>query len=108
MLKRPAHELNLQELALIAEVLSDKQSLQTFATSGARTEDVNGKRVLIVEGRYKQNQYDVMHMFIDADGSGRAVQEVYFQAPAHLFTQFQEQARSAWRSIKWKQEVGLR
>ncbi len=102
VLRRPAHELNLQELALISEVLSDKQSLQTFATSAARTEDVNGKRVLVVEGRYKKNQYEVVHMFVDADGTGRAVQEIYFQAPADKFSLHHEQARAAMRSIKWK------
>ncbi|MBX9686244.1 MAG: hypothetical protein K2X27_06050 [Candidatus Obscuribacterales bacterium] len=102
ILQKPAHVLSPQEFNSLAEVLRDKAKAQDFDTVMAKTEDLNGKRVLIVEGRYKDLQEDNRSVLIDADGSGTAVQEIYYQAPKAQFIRNYKQAILSMKSINWK------
>ncbi len=101
-LAKPPHALSADELKSVAEIIRDKSNPADFNTKSARTEDVNGKRVLILEGQYTANKQYAKHLFVDSDNTGTAVQEIFFQAPEHKFQNFSKPADEALKSIKWK------
>lgn len=96
------HELSKAEYRSLEEVLRDKAKDDDFTVKSARTEELNGKRVLIVEGRYNKNQNDSKHIFIDSDGTGTAVQEVFFQAPKDKFALYANAASQSMKTVRWK------
>jgi hypothetical protein len=102
LLDRPAHGLTEPEMASIASVLREKGDGKKFEVQNARTEEINKKRVLIVEGRYLQSGEKAINLFLDTDGTGTAVQEVYFVAPSSQYSAYFSIARDALYSIKWK------
>jgi len=101
-LGKSPHTLSSAELQSMKEVLGDKANPNDFNMLSARTEALNGKNVLIVEGRYKTLQQDAYHMFVDSDGSGKNVQEVFYQAPKDKYFAHLKEAKTAFGSIKWK------
>jgi hypothetical protein len=102
ILQKPPHTLSQEELASLGEVLRDKKDPKDFTMASARTENVNGKTVLVIEGRYKEIQQDTQEYFVDASGDGRAVQEIYYQAPKDDYPKYLKDARQSMKSIQWK------
>lgn len=102
VLDKPAHVLSKAEIQSLTEVMRNKHDPKVFHMMGAHTEDLNGKRVLVVEGRFVEKQYDTRSIYVDSDGTGTAVQEIYFQAPKADYMMTVKQAQDAFRSIKWK------
>jgi len=104
VLSRPAHSLSEDELKSLTRILEHKTPLESdlFKLTSARTEDWNGKTVMIVEGEYKESDDRIFEIYVDADGSGRFVQEIFYQAPSEQFLKFADEAQSALLSVKWK------
>jgi hypothetical protein len=105
LLQKPAHVLSPAELDSIKSVLRDKQNPNDFKMLLAKTEEINGKKVLIVEGHYKEIAEDNRTIFVDADGTGAAVQEIFFQAPKAQYLRYFKSATSTVRSIEWKDSL---
>jgi hypothetical protein len=95
------HFLNEKDLASIAETLDDKSN-DDFEVKHASAEMWNGKRVMVVEGRYKDCGKDVFEIFTDTDGTGTAVQEIYYEAPSDQYPKYFDQAKAAIKSIRWQ------
>ncbi len=90
-----------EELKSLAEVIDDKS--RNFNISKAFTEDLNGKRVLVVEGAYKDTEHTTTQTrYVDSDGTGSAVQEISYTAPGALFNAHLPAAEKAIKSILWK------
>lgn len=102
LLNKPAHSLSQEEFYALSSVLRDKTDPEEYQVVIAKTEDFNGKRVLIVEGRYLGTSEDNRHMFIDSDGTGGAIQEVYYQANRYIFPRYYRAAAAAMKTITWK------
>ena len=102
LLSKPAHVLSSAELKSIGEVLDAKADASVFNTLSARTEDLNGKSVLIVEGRYREKQVDTYAVFVDSDGTGSAVQEMFYQAPKADFMARLKEAKESLKTVRWK------
>ncbi len=102
ILDKPPHSLSQAELTSLSDVLRDKGKPEDFAVYSAKTMDWNGKKVLVVEGRYKELQQDALEIFVDADNDGRVVQEVYYQAPKDSFLKYLKAAKDSLRSIQWE------
>lgn len=102
LLRQSPHVLSGSELESIASLLRDKSDPEEFKLLIAKTEDFNGKRILVVEGRFLEISEDNRSIFIDSDGTGTAVQEVYFQAHKLLFGRYYRAAAAAMKTIKWK------
>jgi hypothetical protein len=83
-------------------MLRERANPEVFHILSARTQDLNGKRVLLLEGRYTEIQKDLYEVFIDADGTGRVVQEVYFLAPKIEYLHYLKAVKIAFSSIEWK------
>lgn len=100
-LKAPPHVLTDDEyngLQFIARI--DKY----FTKRDARTVSINGRRVLIVEGTQdlgKPEQVETKTIFIDSDGTGTAVQEVYFLAKPNKYKEHLTEVNKALNAIIW-------
>jgi hypothetical protein len=100
-LAAPPHTLQSKELASLGPLLGDKT--KDFDIYFAKTEDLNGKRVLSVEGRYKSgNQASEKTIYADSDGSGSAVQEISYSAQGREYLKYLTDAENAYKSIVWK------
>jgi hypothetical protein len=102
VLDEAPHELSEAEYASLHEVLSDKARAEDFTVAFARTEELNGKNVLVVLGRYKEIEEDTYSILVDASGDGRVIQEIIYQAPAESFREYLSAATDAIKSITWK------
>lgn len=100
-LARPNHSLSKTEIKSLQELLGAKADEHSFKILDARTQSLNGKHVLIVRGAYTEKHYETESVYVDSDGSGSAVQEIYWQSPRAQYVA-QGQARAALRSISWK------
>lgn len=102
-LDKPPHPLTPQELESLHQVLgANRSNKEDFKINSAKTEDLNGKRVLTIEGRYPQHGLSARTVFVDSDGTGSAVQEITFQAPTAEFFKNTAASLIALKSIKWK------
>lgn len=101
VLEKPAHVLTASEIKDLKEVMRDKDPA-SFKTLVVRTEDLNGKRVLIVEGNYTGFNHDAYSMYIDSDGTGSAVQEVWFEAAKPSYMKRLKSVKDSLATIKWK------
>lgn len=102
LLAKAPHILTPSEIKSVGEILRDRQDPADFSMLSAHTESLNGKMALVVEGRYKQIQQDTYAVMIDADGTGKFVQEIYFQAPKDEYARRLKDARQSIKSIHWK------
>lgn len=101
-LRQPAHSLSSEETESLREVLKERADASVFTIACVKTLDWNGRRVLWLEGRYRQTGANLVEILVDCDGTGRAVQEVYFLAPDGVFQQYAQTAGQALRTIQWK------
>lgn len=102
-LEKPPHTLAPQEIESLHQVLgANRSNKDDFKINSARTEDLNGKRVLTIEGRYPHHGLSARTVFVDSDGTGSAVQEITFQAPTAEFFKNTAVSLNALKSIKWK------
>lgn len=102
MLEAPPHDLSGADYASLKEVLRDKANPEDFVVSSKKTIKVNGKKVLLVEGKFKAIKQDTYSIYVDADDTGEVVQEIFFQAPQEVYKDYFEAALAAIRSIGWK------
>jgi hypothetical protein len=102
VLDQPPHILSSKEISSLGEILRGKDDPNTFSPLMIKTEDVNGKRVLTVNGRINEKQDDLKEILVDADGTGKVVQEIYFQAPKELYTRYMKAAQDSMKTIEWK------
>ncbi|MGD9681896.1 MAG: hypothetical protein AB7W16_11995 [Candidatus Obscuribacterales bacterium] len=102
ILAKPDHTLDRDEFQSLGEILRGKEKDELFQLDSASTETINGKRVLMLEGRYRSNDLRTMSMLIDSDGTGEAVQEVAVVSPPDRYAALKGTAREMFGSIKWK------
>jgi hypothetical protein len=100
-LNSPEHLIMGAELTQLSEVLRNKDSEDGFALAAAQTKTINGKMVLQVEGTYTKQKVDNVSLYIDSDGKGSAVQEIFYQGPQSA-SEHKRQAKRAMASIQWK------
>ncbi len=102
VLRQPPHALGFGEIKDLRGVLQERADSKVFTISSARTEDLNGRRILWIEGRYKEAGNDLQQILLDADGTGSVVQEIYFVAPKDIFLKYARSARAALTTIVWR------
>lgn len=102
ILANPAHELSAEELEQAEIVIRNAADEEYFSISSSHTEDLHGKRVLIVEGVWKTSGQADYGIFIDSDNTGSAVQEIHFLAPEREYVNYIDQIEQVLASITWK------
>jgi hypothetical protein len=101
MLTEPPHELVEDEFESLQEVLGHIYGAEAYERLTARTQNLNGRRVLVFEGHWIESKRYSMDIFIDADQSGRFVQQIYFLAPLDEYRRYVESVEKAFSSIIW-------
>ena len=101
VLSKPAHELDPAERESIEVVIGDASEPEYFDLKSARTEDVKGVRVLIVEGFWKLSDVNSYAAFVDSEEDGVRIDEIYYLAPADKFASFLPVMQNALASIEW-------
>lgn len=103
VLSKPPHHLSPEELASIQITLGNLANPEAFEIREARTEKLNGKMTLVVDGEWKRNRNQFHGVMIDADGTGTVVQELFFEAPSGAYTKHINSVVKALQGIRWKQ-----
>ncbi|MBP9093501.1 hypothetical protein KBI23_20950 [bacterium] len=111
VLSREPHQLNQQELKSLQHLIGNGVYANTdaFEILHAETRKIHGRTVLAVESVYKDNQSQPQGrrsygVFINSDGSGRYVEQVYFTAPEQAYKTNLKEAVDCINSIKWHKD----
>ena len=83
-------------------VVDDQVDAEQFALKTADVVDWNGKLVILTEGKWNMLGIRSHNLFIDADGDGRYIEEVVYQAPISQYREHLNEAMLAMQSIEWK------
>jgi hypothetical protein len=102
VLSGQARQLEIEDIRTAEGALGSLSNPEEFVIASARTEELNGKRVMRLEGNWRQIQYDTIHILLDADGTGAEVQEIYYAAPSTLFNRYVQEIEKSLNSIVWK------
>jgi hypothetical protein len=105
ILQAVPHALTSEEGQNLQEVFDDKRS-EDFDVISARTAEWNGRKVLILKGKYKAEPVLGQTIYVDSDGTGTSVQELSFTAPEKLYDQFLPDADRSLKSIRWTANPG--
>lgn len=100
-LKAPPHVLTEEEYNALQEIARIDRF---FTKRSARTESINGRHVLVVEGTQdlgKPEQVEIKTVYIDSDGTGTSVQEVYFLAKPNKYKEHLAEVNKAINAIIW-------
>lgn len=102
VLSKPAHSLDQSELYFLRELLLEK-AFTGFKVYFAKTEEHNGKKVIVVEGQHLKWQLHSRTMYIDADSArpGSLWQEITYQAPTDQFNRYFFNVMKSLKSIEW-------
>lgn len=102
LISQSPHQLSATELQGSTELLQHRGDPKHFTVKSASTGDLNGKRVLVIEGTFIPDHVSTLAMFVDADGSGKFAQEVFYQSPDNLYEKYKNTAKASMHSIVWK------
>ncbi|MGH9551572.1 MAG: hypothetical protein ACRD3W_19455 [Terriglobales bacterium] len=104
LLSKAPHLCDAFERHSVVEVLRDKTAAQSFTFTSIRTADINGRRVLLVEGTYDRWHLKTITMYVDSTRYRdlAAVQEVSFIAPRQTYYQQYANIVRAFQNIDWK------
>lgn len=102
LLAKPPHKLDSKEIQEIKVTLGNMADPNFFELREIRTENLNGKNVLVIDGEWKNSQTQFHGLMIDADGSGSLVQEIFFEATPQSYAERIKEVTDALRKLKWK------
>lgn len=102
ILRKEPHTLSADEWRRIHEVLNRMATPEECTIASVRTELIKERMVLVAEGRWKDSEYNMYSVFIDSDGSGSIIEEIYFAAPRSDYYKHLTRARQAIKSVEWK------
>lgn len=96
-----AHNLSEPEINAAKEIFAPHNS-QDLLLSACRVGDLNGKRLLMMEGSWRQAGDRVFAMFYPAEPGGSMVEQLHFEAPEGEWERYMERAVEVFRSIVWR------
>jgi hypothetical protein len=103
ILKEPAHSLSAKEVRNLADILEDVCDPGSFKPLAIHTQELNGKPVLLVEGRWLKQEWDTYSLYVSADDTGCVVQQIYLLAPTSSFPKYINEIKERLRRIEWNQ-----
>ncbi len=102
LLAKPPHVLSPAELKSLSTLLGNYADVRAFKMTSCSTQELNGKHVLVIEGKWNANGHESYSLLVNPDGEGETVQEIYFKAPANEYKANLHAAQDAMKSIRWK------
>jgi len=101
-LGKPPHMVLSAEFHSLSEILGNLSDQDVFKPLISKTDVLNGKTVLVVEGEWLLADQYCQQIFINADGSGTVVQEIFFQAPKLEYARHMKMMKQIFSAINWK------
>jgi hypothetical protein len=98
------HNVSQTELEKLDEILEGMSNTDAFQIIDANTGYLNSRRVLTVRGRWLKTLEETISCFVDVNGDGLHVHQIYFTAPNGEFEKYSETADQIFISIKWEQK----
>lgn len=102
VLSQPPRLLRKEEWWSVQEVLNRMAIPDEFSLLTVRTELLNQKCVMTAEGRWKDSSIDMYCVFVDVEGDGSIVQEIYFAAGKSDYYKHLTEFKRAIASVEWK------
>lgn len=102
VLSKPAHDLTAAEQKSLGSILGNYEDTRAFKMSSCKTEDLNGKCVLVIEGTWNVNGHRSHSVLVSPDGTGSTVQEIFYKAPQDQYEKHLPSVQSSMKSIRWK------
>lgn len=102
VLTKPAHTLSAEEQKSLGSILGNYEDARAFKIESCKTEDLNGKRVLVIDGVWNVNGHRSHSILVSPDGTGSTVQEVFFKAPPADYTKNLTAVLAALKTVRWK------
>ena len=102
LLTESPHDLAPTEIDACEAILGESADPERFSIAIAKTELLNGRIVLIVEGSWITSQTDMLRVYADIQGDGRFVQEISFTAPSAAFQLLRAEIVECFKAISWK------
>ncbi len=99
------HELTEDERLDLVTVLRNHGDEEAFEPESIRSGDVNGKRSLIAEGRWKKSGLRTYGVLVAGPEDDFHRQEIYYMAPEAAFEGHREAAMRVFASIVWKADA---
>lgn len=96
------HRLDKSEINSLGNVLGELAEPSQFNLTSAQTMDLGGKRVLWAEGHWLSSPYWTGVVFINADGTGRVIQEVACFSALDTYESMRAAFQKILNSIRWK------
>jgi hypothetical protein len=100
ILAAPPHQLTPSEIKSIAGILREAGDPDVCANISIGTRDLGGRRVLQVEGRWLERQWDNLRIYVDVHGNGSAIQEIYYGAPRAVYPEYLPVAKECLSSLE--------
>jgi hypothetical protein len=104
VLNLPEHELTMEERRNVEWIIRNASEPEWFAIKSLRTEGVNQKKALVMEGLWLKKRQANLGLFFDSDQTGSNVQEIHYVAPEEDYYKFLPDAINAIKSIVWNEE----
>jgi hypothetical protein len=104
VLNLPPHTLSKEELACLKEILRERTDPEIFTVLKSSTEVLNGKRILLLIGTYKQTGHELYELFMEADETGRLIYEIYIIGPTQPYRVHLKEVKPALATLKWTDE----
>lgn len=102
VLSLPDHELSQDERASVEWIIRNASEPDWFEIKSLRTEHVNRRSALVMEGVWLKDRLANLGLFFDADKTGTAIQEIHYIAPESAYYEFLPVVVNAIRTIVWK------
>jgi hypothetical protein len=106
-LKNPPHPLARDEIQSLKPVIDrlTESAPGEFDIRSAKTQDLNQRRVIVVEGRWTKHRVDAYTILVDASGCGKLAQQLAYTAPTADYRRRLADAQAAFASIFWRPAI---
>jgi hypothetical protein len=101
LLHQPPQQVSAAALWDLVQIVHDMASPEAFEVRRALTTDWNGRRILLIEGRWKRENLDELHLFVGATGEPHLIDAISYLAPRRAFDNHRHQIDVALQSIRW-------
>lgn len=101
VLAKSPHKLTDDEVQMVRNGLGNIVYERMFKLASARVENIAGRSVLIVEGRWNELGKDGYHVFIPVSADCEKLEEIYLVAPPDSYPHNADAVKSALACIEW-------
>lgn len=104
LLSQPPHPLKTDEIEAVKTVLENRADSGAYEIKKINTETIQQKQVLMVRGRFPQQNLEDLTIYVDDGLDGCAVQEIGLSAPPAIYEKYEPAVIQLLGTIYWKED----